>query len=193
MGNNNIKNIIFFDWDDTLFPSTAFLEKDPCDLNKISENICKILELYSEYGQVYILTNASKNWINDCLTKYMPNLEKYNNIFICARYYSDKYDDPMLWKYYSLVDFFDGINEYINIIAFGDSHVERQAFRMLESKYYNILVKNVKYLDLPTVEEIFKQSKLTIENIKQFMDDDYRFDYMYDYDDDDNLTIMEFA
>lgn len=79
-------SIIIFDWDDTLFPTTfliskgvlnSFLQLTKIEKRKISklENlILELLTLSVEKGDVYIITNADKGWVEYSSKLFYPSI-----------------------------------------------------------------------------------------------------------------------
>eukprot|EP01083_Nonionella_stella_P294267 1000492_1 len=81
------KNLIVLDWDDTLFPTSAFRthqhKKDKTFMSKLvtlvsymEQILIKMINLYGA-SNIIIVTNASSNWIHKCL-----NIDIVQNIFL---------------------------------------------------------------------------------------------------------------
>merc|ERR1719461_1603085 len=74
---SNRKNLIIWDWDDTIFPTYSFRthqhQKDKEFMSKLEELVFHIEKIFDSLIKVYgssniiIITNASKTWINKCL------------------------------------------------------------------------------------------------------------------------------
>ncbi len=154
MSNNNANTnnkIVIFDWDDTLFPTTAFIKSSNNnfnfkgkDLTKLSEKVLDLIKKSCQlYGNeyVYIVTNGSNGWIQQSLKLIIEYCSENNikNSFkdilelisrncitsISAKHlYSKQYpQQTMVWKY--LV--FQHISKYTlanTIISIGDSDDE---------------------------------------------------------------------
>ena len=79
-------NQVVFDWDDTLFPTTAFLNMresglDHVELEKLSKSVLCLLHQYLfVYGQqnVFIVTNADKRWILQSLNMAIDLCQRYS-------------------------------------------------------------------------------------------------------------------
>jgi len=124
-----MKNIIFIDWDDTLFP-TSWINNNKIDctnkedINKyklffleLDKSITNLLEIITDNNNnlVYIVTNANKKWVEICLS-VLPktsSIIKKDVIIISAKdKYNQKTNSIVDWK---ILTFKDVINDvYIN-------------------------------------------------------------------------------
>lgn len=79
------QNLIVFDWDDTLFPTThlhpvdekeytILIEKYQHQLRAIEERACKLIETCLKQAKVVIITNARKGWVEFSSKKFLPRL-----------------------------------------------------------------------------------------------------------------------
>ena len=97
-----IKRIIFIDWDDTLLP-TSWLKSQGYEVDKpilkpellnaqiehVYDKVSALLELYRQYGYVYIITNKYRstyyigmtNNLKERLSQHKKNLELGNKTF----------------------------------------------------------------------------------------------------------------
>jgi hypothetical protein len=124
-----MKNIIFIDWDDTLFPTTWINNnsidcKNKEDINKyklffleLDKSISNLLEILTDNNDnaVYIVTNANKKWVELCLLT-LPNtssiIDKDVTILSAKDIYNQKTNSMMDWK---ILTFKDIVNDmYIN-------------------------------------------------------------------------------
>lgn len=110
----NKSNVIIYDWDDTLFPTTVItsnkynnfssevsqvsylisnIDNIKSEIKHLDILIQKLLEKSSKLGYTIIITNATRSWIRETASKYYPNTFQYmmnNNIpVISAREYSN--------------------------------------------------------------------------------------------------------
>mmetsp|Transcript_110764 Transcript_110764/g.357430 ORF Transcript_110764/g.357430 Transcript_110764/m.357430 type:complete len:347 (-) Transcript_110764:121-1161(-) len=75
------ETVIFFDWDDTLCPSTHGRQNSGCEvadaeaLKLHAEVVADLLRLASMLGHVRIVTMASKGWVEETTRRLMPSLE----------------------------------------------------------------------------------------------------------------------
>lgn len=155
--------VIFCDWDDTLFPTTymthykytekTFKELPPDvqnELRTLEDNVIRFIRELKEWGEFYILTNATAGWINKSCSMYFPRL--YSNVLntipiISARdQFKDHIssggkldagtdrDDPKEWKYFSMRKMLDKIHVECDknqkecfMVSIGDSMFEANA------------------------------------------------------------------
>jgi hypothetical protein len=110
--------VIFFDWDDTLLPSSFLSSRgfrldtddsllvDCLEQFKDLENSAKkVLSLAMTYGKVVIVTNAEHGWVQLSAQKFMPGLVPLLNKFpvVSARstYETMFPNSPWKWKFYA--------------------------------------------------------------------------------------------
>lgn len=124
-----MKNIIFIDWDDTLFP-TSWINNNKIDctnkedINKyklffleLDKSITNLLEIITDNNDnvVYIVTNANKKWVELCLLvlpKTSSIIEKDVIIISAKDKYNQKTNSIIDWK---ILTFKDVVNDvYIN-------------------------------------------------------------------------------
>jgi len=120
-------SIIILDWDDTLLP-TSFLspggifnldiklsKNDSEKLAKIEKEVSNLLNSAIEKGEVFIITNADKGWVEFSANKFYPSIigilskikiisarEEYGNVFP---------GDSAKWKIQTFLD----LQKYINL------------------------------------------------------------------------------
>lgn len=116
--------VIFFDWDDTLFP-TSFLQAHGLHnpgpgLVSLSVDIQTAIRNCEDMARtaifiancitrhVYIVTNASSGWVQHTAVRYYPNLcadGTFDNIIVISarsEYSHLNINNPMLWKYHAM-------------------------------------------------------------------------------------------
>jgi len=196
----NFKNIFIIDWDDTLFPTNWVTTNniDLRDQQKINKHKLYFLELdkiisefidtLHNYGDIYIVTNASLRWIATCMhilpktkSKIINNMA---NIISARESYGSKHDSPYDWKINSFRDVLKSYigklslnnkqicnNMRINIMSFGDADYEYIALIKVANffKDNNIplrfYLKNVKFIEKPHFDKIIHQVKMLHDNI----------------------------
>ena len=171
-------SIIIFDWDDTLFP-TSFLTpggifNEDIKLSEVDKNKLLILEqctftLLNEAikkGNVYIITNAGKGWVEYSANKFYPSIKNFLSeikIISARGEYEKMYPgNSRQWKiqaFLTLLKYVD-IKLVTNIICIGDSLFEMEAGRILASKFTKAFIKTVKFKEVPKLDELIKQLKL---------------------------------
>jgi len=168
-------NIIIFDWDDTLLP-TSFLspggifspnikltKDDTLKLIELEKIVYKILNNAIQKGDVFIITNAGKGWVEFSASRFYPNivdlLPKINIISARAEYENSFPGESNKWKIQAFLDLQRVFNLKLvsNIICFGDSLLEMQAGKILGSKFSEAFVKTIKFKETPKMEELLKQ------------------------------------
>ena len=180
-------NIIIFDWDDTLLP-TSFLspggifspniklsKDDTLKLIELEKIVYKILTNAIQKGDVFIITNAGKGWVEFSASRFYPNivdiLPKINIISARAEYENAFPGESNKWKIQAFLNLQRIFNLKLvsNIICFGDSLLEMQAGKILGSKFSEAFVKTIKFKETPKMEELLKQ--LSVVN--------QQFNYIY--------------
>ena len=198
-----LTNIFLIDWDDTLFPSSWINSNN---INLQDENSINDYKLYfldldkvvsgflntlNEVGDIFIVTNASLNWIRTCLNILQLTSKTIilNNIrIISARdLYSKTTNSATEWK---ILTFQNVImenlkkisnikpNTYLNIFSFGDAKYEYIALLNLnnyliennivkeysKNNDFNFLLKSIKFIEKPTFEYIIDQIRVIEQN-----------------------------
>lgn len=177
------KNVVILDWDDTLLctthitPNGKFDEKlELCNksikkIEILQNSIINFFEMNEiQISDVYIVTNASKLWIEYSARRYLPNILNYmKNIYIISARDTFEKFFPMNQRIWKLETFRLIINLYkndsiMNIICIGDSFIEMEAVNLLVGEYFiKSYIKSVKLNESPTLEELIKQLNLLIE------------------------------
>ena len=171
-------SIIIFDWDDTLLP-TSFLtpggifneeikltDSDLEKLKKIEECVFLLLSESIEKGNVYIITNAGKGWVEFSANKFYPSildlLKKIDIISARGEYEKIFPGNSRQWKIEAFLNLLKHVNIKLvtNIICIGDSLFEMEAGRILASKFKEAFIKTIKFREAPKLDELIKQLKL---------------------------------
>ena len=176
-------NLIIFDWDDTLLPTSFLLSKNLIDtenklsektqlkINKLEELVKNLLELSLSKGDVYIVTNAGEGWVEDSTKKFYPNIKDILDkieIISARKDYEKKYpNDTKLWKIGAFLNLKKRLNGDLitNIVCLGDSVFEMDAGKILASNFIHAVIKTIKFMESPKPEELNKQLNLVL---KQF-------------------------
>jgi hypothetical protein len=184
------QTVIFFDWDDTCFPSTYLASNGyrldtPMErvrelaepLRELEVCVIDVLRLAMTFGKVVIVTNAENGWVQLSAEKYMPNLlpllSQIHILSARTTFESSFPDSPLKWKYYAfqqcLVHSFAAIEKRKNIISLGDSHVEREAIRAITRDVPNTICKSVKFSERPTFGQLRRQIELVFSCFQYIM------------------------
>ena len=173
-------NLIIFDWDDTLLPTSFLLyknkidtdnklsEKDQAKINKLEQSVKNLLSLTLSKGDVYIITNAGEGWVEDSSKKYYPNIKEILDqieVISARKDYEEKYpENSKLWKINSFLNLKKRLNETLitNIICLGDSIFEMEAGKILAANFIHAVIKTIKFKENPKPEELNKQLNLVL-------------------------------
>jgi hypothetical protein len=185
-------NLIVFDYDDTLFPTTYLAQKGyRLDGPDVSDDVREILDEYSvvvretltlarKLGNVIILTNAETGWIELTSQKFTPALSQLFESFplVSARsiYEPLGISSPFQWK---LRAFESVIHEHFakmpmkhaarHVVSFGDSIHERDAAHQVCAKLASTVCKSIKFMERPDIGQLTKQHSLISECFDQIV------------------------
>ena len=178
--------VIVFDFDDTLF-STWHYSPLESDLKKqkemgmnvddttfhcpeLSKSINNLLERASKIGKVYIITNAERSWVKQCLKRYLPDCDQLENLANSEEYLFSSRDSGIgkeypdetgIWKYHAfqrkLSKVFNENKDYKQLIAFGDAQGDRHASLEFKKTFEHIIVKNILFTSCPSLNQIIGQ------------------------------------
>ena len=174
-GRKRYNSIIIFDWDDTLLPTSFLISKGIINsLEKLTkferrkildleELILQLLTLSVDKGDVYIITNADRGWVEYSSKLIYPsitNILQKINIISARNNYEDKYPGNLrIWKIQAFMNLTHNldIKKITNIICLGDSIFEIEAGKILATKFTNAFIKTIKFKEKPELNEVFKQ------------------------------------
>ena len=178
MERKKYNSIIIFDWDDTLL-STSFLvskgifsslfeltKYEKKRLQELQELVHKLLTLSLDKGDVYIITNADKGWVEYSSKLIYPSisdiLQKIKIISAKNKYEKKFPGDSRKWKINAFVNLTKDLDvkKITNIICCGDSVFEIDAGKILASKFTQAFIKTIKFKEKPELDEVFKQIML---------------------------------
>ena len=173
-------NLIIFDWDDTLLPTSFLLnkniidsenklsEKEKSKLQKIEELVKNLLTLSLSKGEVYIITNAGEGWVEESSKRFYPNINDILDqieVISARKDYEEKYPkETKLWKIGAFLNLKKRLNEDLitNIICLGDSVFEMDAGKILAGTFIHAVIKTIKFMERPKLEELIKQLNLVL-------------------------------
>ena len=171
-------SIIIFDWDDTLLPTTFLTpggifdedielsNTDTEKLSKLEQSVLQLLTEAVEKGNVYIITNAGKGWVEYSANRFYPSilpiLKKIKIISARGEYEKVFPGNSRQWKIEAFLNLQNTVNMKLvtNIICIGDSLFEMEAGRILASRFTEAFIKTIKFREAPKMEELLKQLKL---------------------------------
>ena len=178
-----MNNLIIYDWDDTLYPTSFILGKNPINQSELAlledKNI-RLLEKSRELGITIIITNAATQWIYNSSEQFMPTLYKYikeNDILIVSArgYATNKHIfDYEKWKdltFYNTIRQLSTTNHINNILSIGDAVYERNALIKYgifinKKNNYTTYIKTIKYIDRPTPENMINETTSLLYNLE---------------------------
>lgn len=161
------------------------------EVDQLETNVLALLRDSLGLGTVKIVTNATKNWVENATRALMPYLWEFiveeGIEVISAKYqYSDEYDDR--WEYKKNV-FIDKLQEYINVdevtpedfkfVSVGDLEFERYAALHLKQLIPKNCIKIIKLEQHPTMAELEWQVGMLSGAVRaavesdEFVDDNY--------------------
>ena len=197
-----MNKIVIFDWDDTLFPTTAFIRKSSGkelngdEMKLLSQNVLSIIKkaclLYGS-SNVYIVTNAYNGWVQSSLRKIIRYCcqNKIENSFgeiysliskscittLSARHLFAKQlpKQPILWKFYTFNAIINSINVY-TLISIGDSNHEYVASENVKKCKNSIKsLHRFKLLEKPALcvmNKQFEQISNLLDNLQIYQGED---------------------
>jgi len=170
---NNIINknntLIILDWDDTLFPTSWFIQNN-IDLNEsymknlyisyfieLDNVLYKLLKKLIILGDVMIITNALIEWINtssSVLPKTKKIIEKIT-VISARKNYQCYFPNMTDWKKQAFK--VAKSHNYINVISVGDAHYEYNALIELYNNDHATLLKSIKFINDPEYHVVIDQ------------------------------------
>ena len=176
------QTILIFDWDDTLL-CTSFVKENEDFLPH--ETIVELLEALdqassdliskaTEYGEVFIITNADEGWVEESAGTLLPRVlevlqEKNIKIISARKGYESRYPSEVgRWKmeaFLSIKRYFDS-QVITNIICIGDQLTEIDAAYLLAQQFNRSIIKTIKFKERPKPDELVKEVKLVINKLE---------------------------
>jgi len=195
LGTFSASTLFVLDWDDTLLPSSWLHQngillnptsrdmgakqehKDLCET--VAPHVAALITRAKEFGQVMIVTNATKSWVEHGCALFMPSILTLIlslPIISAVDLYEYSCSNPMMWKKYAFQNdllylAFNGLPmNKRNIISIGDGEPERHAVHALTSSIYgSIIAKSLKFREKPSPVMLIEQLKATLKAIPFFV------------------------
>jgi hypothetical protein len=172
--------IMLFDWDDTLLSSTWLSsmghrvdDSQPLppellsELEDLEDLVIGTLRDAQRFGRVCVVTNAEAGWVQLSAARFMPRVLKHLDAseirIISARsiYEIDFPNSPSDWKtqaFRSELEKHPKFPDSLNLLVLGDSVSERDAAHAVRKYWlHDGLVKTVKFIERPTLEQLRRQ------------------------------------
>lgn len=187
------KNIILFDWDDTLFPTTwAIMNEIKITSNKnhihkmynmfkiLDETILSLFEKINKTSKIIIVTNAITKWVHltaRYLIKSYEFMIKFINIISARDLYQREFPNEIyVWKdkvfNKEILRFTKNSKKINSIISIGDADYEYKALigvhYTLKSEEKIKYFKSIKFqqkVDMETMTDQLRLLESDIENI----------------------------
>jgi hypothetical protein len=177
---------LIFDWDDTLLPTT-WIEKQglrldegsvttkeqELELQHMAVLAKETLEAAKAHGEVILVTNAERGWVELSCQKWMPALcdclQDVRVLSARSTYEQQGVALPSEWKYLAFQQELARICEEplvgsttrrMNIISIGDSPHEREALIRVTEDMQDSCVKAVKLMQKPEVQQLRQEHEL---------------------------------
>jgi hypothetical protein len=174
---DDVKTLIIFDWDDTLFP-TSWLRQHGCldghesdweqqierELKVLADTVEKTLRTALLFGEVVIVTNGRQGWVEKSCADAMPSLMQILQsvkVVSAQSSYEKETQDPTEWKRLAFAHEVKQLNvpgsQLLNVISLGDSLHEQRAVMSICDFMPNCFAKSLKFADAPTIAELANQ------------------------------------
>ena len=197
------KTLILLDFDDTLYPSSYIAKHDINNkyinidyqiwkiyCNKSYQLLLKLIKKYGSHN-IYIVTNASKKWVNHCLNQLRHScfmnishlISQYKISIISAKdTFGKKYpSDSVLWKSltfkYLIKRHYNEYNKHFKdnngkfiIVCIGDglseyyasNYVINQLNHNMINRKSIFILHRIKLLEKPTIKQLIEEYSLIL-------------------------------
>jgi len=201
------ENLVVFDWDDTLFPTTwlrvhGLLDEDAVitpeqdeRLQALADAVAATLEAAKRRGGVAIVTNAQEGWVQTSCEAIMPSLQVHlagvRIVSARSRHEKPGVFAPTTWKclaFEELVHEFYGafaepdVALRRNIVSLGDAEHEMEALKWVAAGT-ECHAKNLKFVEQPCLERLLEQHELVAGIVDDVVDHDGNLDFEIGVDD----------
>ncbi len=193
-----IKSLIIFDWDDTLFPTSWFVQNG-INVNdeqtyklyykffdKIDVLIHELLKKCINFGETIIITNATKSWVNSTLKllKLSGNILQYAKIISAREACKSHTNDIFYWKTITFMKEYNMRNKInsnivFNIISIGDAEYEYNALINLYNPCNNNKLKTIKLIKEPSIDVIINQLLILNKSIDKIIYHPHNLDWVF--------------
>jgi len=204
---------LIFDWDDTLLPTTwiekqglrldgpAPSEEQDQELQRMAEHATQTLKAAKALGEVILVTNAERGWVELSCKKFMPglcsSLQDLRILSARSTYEHQGVARPSEWKYlafqHELERFCDeqhpvigqadtaaGATRRRNVISIGDSPHEREALIRVTAHMPDSRVKAVKLMARPEVQQLRQEHEIISDCFRDLVNLDGNLDLAID-------------
>jgi len=184
---------LIFDWDDTLLPTTWIEQQglrldgpgpskeQELQLQEMAKQAKQTLQAAKALGEVILVTNAERGWVELSCQKFMPGLcDSLQDVRILSArsiYEHQGVAHPSAWKYlafqhelarfceeqftvFGKADAAVAAARRRNVISIGDSPFEREALIRVTAHMPDSCVKAVKLMARPEVQQLRQELEL---------------------------------
>lgn len=149
-----MKNLIIYDFDDTLFP-TSLTFTPP---KSWSFQVSQLIRTSQSYGHVIIITNASESWVRASWPQN-PGI----TIVSARDQYEDQYpNNPTRWKKLAFIQQVRRLKPR-HLVSIGDSCDEYVAAKGIQQTIRDVTVSTVKLRNSSKDLQQFEKQLVTIE------------------------------
>jgi len=178
--------LTIFDWDDTLLCTSHLLrvegdllpDEATCCLRRLEDVAYQILRHAMRVGQVHIVTNASKGWVEASAAKHLPRLvpllARVSIVSASSCFRGHFPGEVDQWKKLAFLKIARdvGIESFKSLIVIGDSDFEMNAADTIGERFQNVRIKAIKFHPEPTEQDLVRQLKLVLDSFDMFVADD---------------------
>jgi len=191
--------MLIFDWDDTILATTWLREQNmrleddsvptPLQQEKLDAMALQAactLQQAKRFGQVILITNAGREWIELSCQKFMPSLYPFladiRKVSARASFERHGVASPFEWKFLAfgaeIRRFYEAVPvaRQKNVLSFGDSAHEREALIRVTDNLAACHTKSVKLAERPDIDQLLKQHELINGCFKEMVMHDCSFD-----------------
>ncbi len=170
-----MKIITIIDWDDTLFPTTWIISNKikHVHLTELDNNICNLFIKLINKSDIYIVSNALPEWINQSL-EYIPKTREFIHINkIPIRYARLEYNGDNIL--YAKIPVFKNIYlsnlhySPLHIIAIGDDQYEYLALKQLTKHPINKSITFIFIKQQSSYKKLINQLKYISNNLNKYI------------------------
>ena len=161
--------LVISDWDDTLFPRTAWTNVvDPESFTGTESSAISFLTTARDLARVYVVTNAERAWVVSYCPRFYgridPVLAPLTVVSARDRYGGRYPDDDQRWKCRTYGDLLRENPTVTQLIHVSDSLKDRQAVidvvRRQRLRGRTLCLKSVKLVEFPTFQQL--EAQLTV-------------------------------
>jgi len=189
VGGQPQETIIIYDWDDTLMCSSAINANQllPHQAAQLEAVLEQVLTGSMRLGETIIVTNADELWVLESTRRFCPRvlplLSQISVISARRRYEHGYPGDVFAWKRETFREVLakrkgapqvgGSTGSSLNLIVLGDSPAEMEAAQTSTfGATYPLTIKQVKFKEIPTVDELVEQLHVVVQDLGSIVTSD---------------------